>query len=99
MAIGRDRVAELGAPQSVERIRWLILTKTVDEWLVIFDREGAPVSRVKLGEHLAHDPQVVAMGYMVELDHDPQMRHRPTGSPRPAAPLGATATRCSRRSG
>ncbi|MDA1061695.1 MAG: CoA transferase [Chloroflexi bacterium] len=82
-----------------ERIRQIMLTKTMDEWLEIFDAEGAPVSKVNLPEDLAHDPQVEAMGYMIELDHEVtgpellvgpvvQMRHNPTGSPRPSPPLG-----------
>ena len=85
-----------------ERIRALMLTKTMDEWIEIFDREGAPISKVQLPEELADDPQVEAMGYMVDLDHEvagPErlvgtivnMRHHPTGSPRPSPPLGRHA--------
>ena len=71
----------------------------MDEWIEIFDREGAPISRVNWPEDLATDPQVVAMGYMIELEHEltgPEtmvgpivsMSETPTGSTRPSPPLG-----------
>lgn len=82
-----------------ERIRSILLTKTMDEWIEIFDREGAPISKVNLPEDLADDPQVVAMGYMQELEHEASgpelnvgpvvlMQNNPTGSPLPAPVLG-----------
>jgi formyl-CoA transferase len=82
-----------------ERIRNIMLTKTMDEWIEIFDREGAPISKVNLPEDLADDPQVVAMGYMREMEHEatgPElnvgpivfMKNNPTGSPLPAPLLG-----------
>jgi crotonobetainyl-CoA:carnitine CoA-transferase CaiB-like acyl-CoA transferase len=82
-----------------ERIRQIMLTKTMDEWIEIFDREGAPISKVNLPEDLADDPQVIAMGYMREMEHEAtgpelnvgpivKMKHHPTGSPRPAPLLG-----------
>ena len=81
-----------------ERIRSIMLTKTMDEWIAAFDREGAPVSKVQLPEDLTDDPQVEAMGYLVDLEHEVagpermvgpivQMRRNPTGAPRPAPPL------------
>jgi crotonobetainyl-CoA:carnitine CoA-transferase CaiB-like acyl-CoA transferase len=85
--------------EMLERIRGIMLTKTMDEWTEIFDREGAPVSRVNFPEQLAEDPQVQAMGYMIELEHEltgPEtmvgpivtMSETPTGSDRPSPPLG-----------
>ncbi|MGE0227635.1 MAG: CaiB/BaiF CoA transferase family protein [Dehalococcoidia bacterium] len=82
-----------------ERIRGIMLTKTMDEWLEIFEREGAPVSRVNFPEELAYDEQVEAMGYMVDLEHEltgPErmpgavvnMSLTPTGTTRPSPPLG-----------
>lgn len=82
-----------------EFIRETMLTKTMDEWIAVFDQEGAPISKVNLPEDLPDDPQVVAMGYMREFDHDatgPElnvgpvvlMQNAPTGSPRPAPILG-----------
>ena len=82
-----------------ERIRSILLTRTMDEWVEIFDREGAPISKVNFAEYMPDDPQVRAMGYMRELEHEVsgpelvvgpivQMRYHPTGSNRPAPPLG-----------
>lgn len=82
-----------------ERIRALLLTRTMDEWVAAFDAVGAPVSKVNLPEEMADDPQVQAMGFMVEVDHSltgperwpgPVTRHArfPTGTPRPAPALG-----------
>jgi len=82
-----------------ERIRSTMLTKTMDEWIELFDREGAPISKVNLPEELPDDGQVQAMGYMFELDHEAtgpelnvgpivRMQNHPTGSMRPAPVLG-----------
>jgi formyl-CoA transferase len=83
-----------------ERIRATMLTKTMDEWVALFDREGAPVSKVNLPEEMADDPQVQAMGYMLELDHPltgpermpgavVEMSRTPTGTATTSPPLGA----------
>ena len=83
----------------MERIRAIFLTRTMDEWIEIFDREGAPISKVNFPEDLADDPQVEAMGYMFDLEHEltgPErmvgpvvtMSGTPTGSGRPSPPLG-----------
>jgi formyl-CoA transferase len=61
--------AEAITEQMRARIREIMLTKTMDEWLDAFDREGAPVSKVNFPEEIANDPQVQAMGYMLELEH------------------------------
>ena len=89
-----SRAEALGA-----RIREIMLTKTMDEWVAIFSREGAPISKVNFPEDMSADPQVEAMGFIVDLDHEltgPErvvgpvvhMRAHPTGSPRAAPPLG-----------
>jgi crotonobetainyl-CoA:carnitine CoA-transferase CaiB-like acyl-CoA transferase len=82
-----------------ERIRGIMLTKTMDEWMEIFEREGAPVSKVNFPEELAYDEQVEAMGYMVDVEHPltgPErmvgsvvdMSLTPTGTSRSSPPLG-----------
>src|SRR5262249_1376849 len=53
-----------------ERICRLMLTRTMDEWMELFEREGAPVSKVNFPDELAYDEQVEAMGYMVDLEHE-----------------------------
>ena len=85
--------------QMLERIRGIMMTKTMDEWIEIFDREGAPISKVNWPEDMADDPQVEAMGYMIDLEHEltgPErmvgpivsMSETPTGTDRPSPPLG-----------
>lgn len=80
-------------------IRETMLTRTMDEWIDAFDAVGAPASRVNIPEEMADDPQVQAMGYMIEVDHaltgperwpGPVTRHArfPTGTSRPAPVLG-----------
>ena len=82
-----------------ERIRATLLTRTMDEWIAEFDAAGAPVSKVNLPEDMADDPQVQAMGYMIDVDHSvtgperwpgPVTDHRrfPTGTAVPAPALG-----------
>ncbi len=84
---------------TLARMRAIMLTKTMDEWVEIFNREGAPISKVNFPEDVADDPQVAAMGYMLELEHEltgPErmvgpvvfMSDTPTGSTRPSPPLG-----------
>ena len=81
-----------------DRIRAVMKTRTMDEWEAAFAVEGAPVSRVNLAEEMADDPQVQALGIMVELEHElsgpetmvgpiVQMSATPTGSDRPSPPL------------
>lgn len=81
------------------RLREIMRSKTAAEWIALFDAKGAPVSRVNFPEEMAHDPQVEAMGYMLDVDHEltgPElavgpimsMRHHPVGTDRPSPPLG-----------
>ena len=85
--------------QMLERIRAIMLTRTVDEWVEAFELEGAPASPVNFPEDLAEDSQVKAMGYMVDLEHEltgPElmvgpivtMSETPTGSGHSSPPLG-----------
>ena len=79
-----------------------MLTRTMDEWIEIFDKEGAPVSKVQIPEDLTHDPQVEAMEYLVEVEHEVsgpermvgpivKMRYNPTGAERAAPAFGVHA--------
>ncbi|MYE31198.1 MAG: CoA transferase [Chloroflexi bacterium] len=90
---------DAAADAMLERIRDIMVTKTDDEWLEIFDAVGAPASRVQFPEELADDPQVEAMGYMLDLEHEltgperlvgpiVQMSKTPTGSDLASPPLG-----------
>ena len=71
----------------------------MDEWIEAFEAEGAPVSKVNFPEELADDPQVEAMGYMLDQEHEltgperlvgpiVKMSKTPTGSPLTSPPLG-----------
>ena len=92
--------SEAQAEAVAERIRSIMLTKTMDEWIAAFDAEGAPASQVNLPEEMADDPQVQALGVMVALDHEltgpelmvgsiVEMSATPTGTMRAAPPLDA----------
>ena len=85
--------------EMLAKVRALMLTKTMDEWIEAFEAEGAPVSKVNFPEELAEDPQVEAMGYMLDMEHEltgperlvgpiVKMSKTPTGSPLPSPPLG-----------
>lgn len=87
------------AEELAARIRAIMLTKTMDEWVEIFTREGAPISKVNFPEDMAADPQVEAMGYLRDYEHESlgyerlvgpivHAKNNPTGSTRAAPVLG-----------
>jgi formyl-CoA transferase len=82
-----------------KRVEQIMLTRTMAEWVEAFDAEGAPCAPVHLPEELADDPQVEALGLMVDLDHPltgpermvgaiVEMSETPTGAHYPSPPLG-----------
>ncbi len=82
-----------------ELIRQKIRSKTVADWLAIFDAAGAPVAPVHFPEELRGDPQIEAEGLFVDLVHDVtgeqsvvapvfEMSVTPTSVTRAAPPLG-----------
>ena len=82
-----------------EKIQSIMREKTMDEWIAIFDKEGAPVGKVNMPEEMIHEAQVQEMGYMYEYEHlvtGPEvmpgpvvnMSVTPTGTENPAPPLG-----------
>ncbi|MGE0229183.1 MAG: CaiB/BaiF CoA transferase family protein [Dehalococcoidia bacterium] len=94
-----DPANDVVVEQVRERIRQIMLTRTMDEWIERFDHEGAPVSKVNFPEEMAYDPQVEAMGYMLDFDHPltgpermvgpvVQLSKTHVGSTRPSPPLG-----------
>ena len=52
------------------RIASILKTRTVAEWEAAFRAAGAPCSRVNFPEELAADPQLDALGLMVDLEHE-----------------------------
>ena len=93
----------------LERIRALIRTRPVAEWIEAFEAEGVPVAPVHFPEDLADDPQVNAAGIMADLEHPltgPQrvvgpiveLSETPTAVQRPrAAAWRRTRRRCCAR--
>ncbi len=47
----------------------VLLTKTVEEWLKLFDDVGVPAGPVRFVEELIDDEQVIANDLVVELEH------------------------------
>ena len=53
--------------------------KTVDEWVDLLEEAGVPVGRLNFPEEAADDPQVLANGLMVEMEHPLTGRFRAAG--------------------
>ena len=85
-----ERAAELIA-EITERMR----TRTVAEWIEAFAAEGVPVAPLNLPEDMADDPQVQAMGMMLELEHPVTAKQSVAG---PIVSMSATPTSIDRAS-
>jgi crotonobetainyl-CoA:carnitine CoA-transferase CaiB-like acyl-CoA transferase len=92
--------------ETVEKFR----ERTVAEWVAAFQAVGVPVAPVQMPEELSEDPQVQALGLMVDFDHEitgPQsvvgpiarMSATPTRASRPSPPLGVHTDEVLRESG
>ena len=62
-----------GSEAIVARVRALISERfasdTTENWIARLDAAGAPASQVNIPEEMIDDPQVQALGIMVDLDH------------------------------
>ncbi len=67
------------AVQLVKQAEETFLTKTVDEWVALLEEAGIPVGRVSFPEEAAEDPQVLANGLMVEMEHPMAGQYRAAG--------------------
>jgi crotonobetainyl-CoA:carnitine CoA-transferase CaiB-like acyl-CoA transferase len=67
--------AEIAVQEVEERVR----SRTTDEWMAIFDREGVPAGPVNFPEDMMDDPQVQANGMMIDLDHEVSGPQRQVG--------------------
>ena len=76
-----------------QTIRATFLTKTVAEWVALFDAESVPVAPVHYPEQLADDPQVEADGMIWDLEHTVTGTQRVVG---PAVLMSSTPTRAQR---
>ena len=83
-----------------DEIQQRLLGKEADEWVALFLEAGVPASVVNQPEDMADDPQVLAAGMVVPLEHPmtgPQtaiapmvkMSATPTAAQRPSPPLAA----------
>ncbi len=91
---------QVAVEQLRARIRDIMLTKTMGEWIALLDAVGAPASLVNFPEEMSDDPQVQANGLMVELEHETlgpvrmvgpilSMSASPLEARRASPPLGA----------
>ena len=53
----------------VEQAEAIMLDRTTDEWLAIFDEKGVPAGPFKFTQELMDDPQVLANDLQVEVEH------------------------------
>lgn len=72
-----------------ERIKALIATRPLDEWIAEFEAAGVPCSPVNVPEEMSEDPQVVALGIMEEVVHPMTGPQRVVG---PVATMSETPT-------
>jgi crotonobetainyl-CoA:carnitine CoA-transferase CaiB-like acyl-CoA transferase len=59
---------EYGA-QLVERVEGIMKDRTTEEWLTVFDLHGVPAGPFHFTQELIDDPQVLANGLQVSLEH------------------------------
>lgn len=103
-----------GARETLEswrrEIQEILLTRTAEEWVDLFLSVGVPASVVNFPEEMSDDPQVEAMGIMVDLEHEatgPQrvvgplvrMSGTPTAAAGPAPVLGRHSRQVLREAG
>lgn len=82
-AIGTDYLGQEDPRYDLKSIEWLdysrrktieveeiMRSRTTEEWLDIFDREGVPAGSVAFAEDISEDPQVLANEMLVDLEHD-----------------------------
>ena len=83
----------------VQQAEESFLQRTVDEWVTVQEQAGVPVGRLNFPEETANDPQVLANGLMVEMEHPfagpirsagpmIQMSETPVEARRPSPGLG-----------
>src|SRR5262249_24756113 len=83
--------------QLVEEVQAIFRTRTVAEWLSIFDAAGVPAGPVQFVDELFEDEHVHANGLLVEVDHAAAGPLQMVGPPikmsgTPLQPQGASPT-------
>ena len=98
------------AKAKVAEVEAHVRSRTSDQWMEVFDREGVPAAPVKFPEDMAEEPQVLANDMMVELEYDlsgPQtmvapilrMSKSPMAAQGAAPPLGRDTERYLKEAG
>jgi formyl-CoA transferase len=67
--------------QLVKDAEAVLLQKTTDEWLELFDAGGVPAGPLKFTQELLDDPQVVANDLQVDVEHSLVGTVRTVGAP------------------
>ncbi len=57
------------AKELVERVEAILIERTTDEWLALFDEAGVPAGPFKFTWELVDDPQVLANDLQVTIEH------------------------------
>lgn len=71
--------AKARSEELVKQAEETFLQKAVDEWVALLEEVGVPVARVNFPEEAAEDPQVLANGLMVEMEHPMAGRYKAAG--------------------
>jgi formyl-CoA transferase len=66
-ATNQARVAH--REELVDKLEALFAERSVDEWLAVCNRSGVAASRIQTVDQVFADPQVIARGMRVEVDH------------------------------
>lgn len=64
------RAAGMAPADAIRAVEAMFIERRTDEWMALFDEFSVPASPVWFVEEMVENPQVVANGYVVELDHD-----------------------------
>ncbi|MGE3074498.1 MAG: CaiB/BaiF CoA transferase family protein [Dehalococcoidia bacterium] len=81
--------------EAITAIEEMFEGRTTDEWMAIFDAHGVPASPVWFVEEMLENPQVVANGYVVDLEHDftgPQKMAAPPWKMSDSPPVAGSAS-------
>ena len=64
------KAAGFAPTEAIRAIEAMFTERATDEWMALFDEFSVPASPVWFVEEMVENPQVLANGYVVELDHE-----------------------------
>ena len=90
-----DPIAVAKASERVREVEAHVRSKPTEYWLQRFEEHGVPSGPINFAEELSDDPQILANGMVVDLDHDLSGPQRQVGplfrmSATPTAPQGSS---------